>query len=66
MTETEQMPLVYIQLCHLLEQLIERLVTMGHHQISLPWEVVVQIRYDLNSYVGFTCRKKITLMVSFW
>lgn len=54
MSETQQMALVHIQLGHLLEQLVQRLVAVRHHQGALPREVVVQVGYYLDGHVRFT------------
>lgn len=48
------MALVHIQLGHLLEQLVQRLVAVRHHQGALPREVVVQVGYYLDGHVRFT------------
>lgn len=58
MSQTEEMSFIDVQLRYLLEQLIERLVTMGHHQGPLRRKVVVQVRYYLDSHISFACLRK--------
>ena len=55
MTKTQQVSLINVQRCDLLENLIQSLIGVGDNQDFLLWEIVIEIRDGLHSDVCLAC-----------